>query len=183
MNHSTYTTEHNRLFGDLQTALRADMAKISVQANGGRSILFVYPPIDEALYIDEAKSLLADECSFIDLRKLYVQFIDEYGVNNFKETFEEFGTELFASNNFDNTFLSLILDRIQSSYDVNKIPVLIHTGVIYGMGFRNTDIMEKPFIMTSKIPLVVFYPATIDNDKIMFLGKEVASKYRCIVIK
>ena len=30
---------------------------------------------------------------------------------------------------------------------------------------------------------VVFYPATIEGDQIMFLGKQPASKYRCIVIK
>ena len=37
--------------------------------------------------------------------------------------------------------------------------------------------------MDSHIQLVVFYPATIEGDQIMFLGKQPASKYRCIVIK
>lgn len=52
---STYIQEHNRLFGDLTAALGRDLAHLSSEANGGRSILFVYPPVDEEKYIEEAK--------------------------------------------------------------------------------------------------------------------------------
>lgn len=51
------------------------------------------------------------------------------------------------------------------------------------MNFSNINIMEHSAVMDSHIPLVVFYPATIEGDQIMFLGKQPASKYRCIVIK
>ena len=64
-----------------------------------------------------------------------------------------------------------------------KIPVLIHTGTIYGMGFSNNNIMEEKVVLSSRIPLVVFYPATVENGTIKFLGKQNASKYRCIVIQ
>ena len=183
MNNSTYTIEHNRLMNDLKIALQTDLAKLSVEANGGRSILFVYPPIDEEDYIAEAPRNL-NSCSFIDLRQLFVQFIDEIGIDDFKESYKDFGNELFASTNFqEGTFLSFILKAIKAAYKEGRIPVLIHTGTIYGMGFSNIHIMEQDIVMHSSIPLVVFYPATIDNDKVMFLGKQVASRYRCVVIK
>ena len=44
---SNYIQDHNRLFGDLTAALSRDLARLSSEANGGRSILFVYPPEDE----------------------------------------------------------------------------------------------------------------------------------------
>lgn len=183
MNESTYLVEHNRLMGDLKTAIQYDIAKIAIDANGGRSILFVYPPVDEESYIAEAKLELVG-CSFIDLRQLFTQFIDELGFDNFKESYQNFGNELFVSKNFsEETFLALILNEIKKTFSESKIPVLVHTGTIYGMGFSNIHIMEQDFVMHSKIPLVVFYPATIINEKIMFLGKQVASHYRCMVVK
>lgn len=183
MNDSQYITEHNRLMGDLQTAIKTDMARLAVDANGGRSILFEYPPKDEEKYISEARNSLQG-CSFIDIRQLFTQFVDDLGIEVFKESYQNFGNELFASKNFsEGTFLHLILEEIKMSYDKKLIPVLIHTGTIYGMGFSNVNIMEQPFVMKSPIPLVVFYPATIQNDKIMFLDKQVASHYRCVVIK
>ena len=49
---STYIQEHNRIFGDLTAALGRDLAHLSSESNGGRSILFVYPPVDEEKYIE-----------------------------------------------------------------------------------------------------------------------------------
>ena len=34
MNESTYGVEHNRLMGDLKTAIQSDIAKIAIDANG-----------------------------------------------------------------------------------------------------------------------------------------------------
>lgn len=44
---STFQIEHNRLFGELREVLKTDIARITGKANGGRSILFVYPPEDD----------------------------------------------------------------------------------------------------------------------------------------
>ena len=57
---STYIQEHNRLFDALNNALGRDLTHLSTEANGGRSILFVYPPFDEEKYIDEAKRRFTD---------------------------------------------------------------------------------------------------------------------------
>ena len=48
---SNYTQDHNRLFENLTAALNRDLARLSTEANGGRSILFVYPPEDEVFLL------------------------------------------------------------------------------------------------------------------------------------
>lgn len=85
---STYIQEHNRLFGDLTAVLGRDLAHLSTEANGGRSILFVYPPVDEEKYIEEAKRRFTYGYEFIDLRLLFVEFIDSKGLDKFKRQFK-----------------------------------------------------------------------------------------------
>ena len=182
---STFQIDHNRLFNELKGVLKKDIAKITGEANGGRSILMVYPPIDDDAYITAAKhELKEDRFEYIDLRQLFTAFIEEIGWDDFKENYRDFGHEVFFSENFEEgTFFSTVMEAVASAFQSGKIPVLVHTGTIYGMGFSNINIMEHPIVMQSPIPLVVFYPATVDKDNIKFLGKQIASKYRCIVIK
>lgn len=52
---SKFQIEHNRLFGELRAVLKTDIAHITGKANGGRSLLFVYPPKDDDAYIAYAK--------------------------------------------------------------------------------------------------------------------------------
>lgn len=85
---STYIQEHNRLFGDLTAVLGRDLAHLSTEANGGRSILFVYPPVDEEKYIEEAKRRFTYGYEFIDLRLLFVEFVDSKGLEKFKRQFK-----------------------------------------------------------------------------------------------
>ena len=183
---STFQIEHNRLFGELREVLKTDIARITGKANGGRSILFVYPPKDDDAYIAYAiENFNPDTYSFIDLRSLFTEFVSERGLEQFLENYKEFSNEVFFSDNFyEETFFCYVMNRIETSYQSHKIPVLIHTGAIYGMGFSNINIMEHQIVMRAQLPLIVFYPAIIvDKDTIKFLGKQIASKYRCIVIK
>lgn len=85
---STYIQEHNRLFGDLTAVLGRDLAHLSTEANGGRSILFVYPPVGEEKYIEEAKRRFTYGYEFIDLRLLFVEFVDSKGLDKFKRQFK-----------------------------------------------------------------------------------------------
>ena len=180
---STYIQEHNRLFGDLTAALGRDLAHLSSEANGGRSILFVYPPIDEEKYIEEAKRRFTEGYEFIDLRLLFVEFVDSKGLDKFRRQFKNMGTEVFVSQNYtEGTFYSFLMKRIVDSAAKGISPILIHTGVIYKMGFSNQNIMEDPDVMKFKKPLVFFYPAVIRNETIYFLDQQPASKYRCVVI-
>lgn len=181
----TFDIEHNRLFGELTATLKEDIVKIAGKCNGGKSILFVYPPKDEQAYIAKAYDVLAeDNYAIIDLRSVFRQFISDMGMENFEENYQNFGDEVFFSQNYDEgTFFHTVIEQIQAVFSQGKIPVLVHTGALYGMNFSNINIMEHQVVMASRIPLVVFYPATIEGEQIMFLGKQPASKYRCIVIR
>jgi len=181
---STFQIEHNRLFNELKEALKYDIAKITGKANGGRSILFVYPPIDDDAYIAKAHEELQGNYVFLDIRSLFTKFISEMGINTFKKNYNNFGSEVFSSDNFpEESFLHAIIQKLKSIYNDGNIPVLTHTGALYGMNFSNINIMEHPIVIGASVPLMVFYPATIDKDNINFLDKQIASKYRCIVIK
>ncbi len=180
----TFDIEHNRLFAELTATLKEDIVKIAGKCNGGKSILFVYPPKDEKAYIAKAQEVLTDGYTFIDVRDSFRQFLDDVGMEDFEENYKEFKEEVFYSQNFEEgTFFATLIQQIQKVFAEGKVPVLVHTGVLYGMNFSNINIMEHPMVMASRIPLVVFYPATVEDDQIMFLGKQPASKYRCIVIK
>ncbi len=180
---STYIQDHNRLFSDLTSVMGRDMACLTTKANGGRSILFVYPPEDEEKYIEEAKRIYTDGYEFIDLRKLFVDFVDSKGLDKFKRQFKNMGTEVFVSQNYsEGTFFSYMMKHIVEVAKKDVSPVLIHTGVIYKMGFSNQNIMEDSNVMKFQKPLVFFYPATLKNDIIYFLDKQPASKYRCVVV-
>ena len=85
------------MFDDLGLALKRDLSKLTTEANGGRSILFVYPPQDEDRYIEEAHKRLDDRFVFIDLRQLFVQFIDNMCWDDFADGFSEDGTDFFKS--------------------------------------------------------------------------------------
>lgn len=180
---STFIQEHNRLFSNLTAAMGRDLAHLSSDANGGRSILFVYPPVDEEKYIEEAKRRYTDGYEFIDLRRLFVDFIDSKGLDKFKRQFKSMGTEVFVSQNYaEGTFYSFIMQRIVNAAEKGVSPILIHTGVIYKMGFSNQNIMEDPNVMKFQKPLVFFYPAILRNESIYFLNQQPASKYRCVVV-
>lgn len=93
---SNYIQDHNRLFGNLSAALSRDLARLSSEANGGRSILFVYPPKDEEKYIEEAKRLYTDGYEFIDLRQLFTEFVSSKKLDKFKRQFKNMGTEVLS---------------------------------------------------------------------------------------
>ena len=174
---STFIQDHNRLFSDLSAALSRDMAKLSTEANGGKSILFVYPPEDEDNYIQEARRRYTDGFEFIDLRELFVEFVESKGIEKFKKQFKNMGTEVFVSQNYtDGTFYSFLMKRIAEVADKELSPILIHTGTIFKMGFSNQNVIKF------QRPLIFFYPATIKDDTIWFLDKQPASKYRCVVV-
>ncbi len=180
----TFDIEHNRLFSELKAALQEDIVKIAGKCNGGKSILFVYPPKDEEAYIAKAREVLTDGFELVDVRASFVRFLNDVGMDVFEENYKEFKQEVFFSQNFEEgTFFAALIAQIKAVFAAGKIPVLLHTGTLYGMNFSNINIMEHPVVMESRVPLVVFYPATIEGEQILFLGKQPASKYRCIVIK
>ena len=54
---------------------------------------------------------------------------------------------------------NLIIESITDSLTENKIPVVIHTGALYGSDIDNIHIMESELIMRASLPLIILYPA------------------------
>ena len=107
----TFDIEHNRLFSELTATLQEDIVKIAGKCNGGKSILFVYPPKDEDAYIAKAQEVLTEaQYAFINLRNVFCQFITDMGMENFEECYQQFGEEVFFSQNYDEgTFFHTVI--------------------------------------------------------------------------
>lgn len=181
----TYITEYQKKFMDLKLHLD-NKSQLRRQANGGNSILFSYPPEEEKQYIEKAKEIYSDKALFIDISKLLVQFIDEDGWEPFKDYYNDFKSTphlIFRSDDPSIDLFDIIIEKIEEAYRVNKIPFLIRSGCLYGTGIENVNIMENKVVMNLPLPLVIFYPSTIEDDNIYFLNFKLASKYRCILIR
>ena len=161
-------------------------SEIRLNANGGNSILLVCPPNLEHQFIVKLNELMDSEYSIIDLNELLISFVEtnksdladmfdllKGSVHQiFKSPVGETGPDLF----------SIILSKIENSYNEDKIPVVIHAGALYGSGIDNIHLMESELVMKSKKPLIILYPATQEGDQLMFLNSRPASKYRCMIV-
>ena len=162
-------------------------SEIRLNANGGNSILVVCDPIHEWDFIKSINAMLDTKTyQIIDLNELLINFIAA-DKDTLEESFEllkgsihqifkspegETGPDLFGH----------ILRNIKNSFNNNKIPVLINSGALYGSGIDNIHLMENELVMKSSLPLIILYPATKEGDKLLFLSKRPASKYRCMII-
>lgn len=181
----SYITEHKRKFTDLKRFLD-NQDQLRIQANGGNSILFSYPPHEEKLYIEKTKELYANEAVFIDVSRLLINYIDEEGWESFKEYYNDFKNTphlVFHSEDPATDLFDMIISEIQEADRNGKIPFLIRTGCLYGTGIENVNIMENKVVMNLSLPLIILYPSKIENDNIYFLNFKHASKYRCTLIK
>lgn len=173
---------------DLEQAIEAYRHNnIKLSANGGNTMLFICPPLEENEYIEVMrKNLKSDKYTFLDMNELLIRFIDEnkeeikmkfnFLRNSYNQIFKlpqaEEGTDLFG----------IIIDSIAGIYNDDKIPVLIRASALNGTEIENIHIMENKVVMHGKKPLIILYPAEKKNDEIKFLGLRPASKYRCMVI-
>lgn len=180
-----YIADHKQKFADLNFNVE-NQDQLRKKANGGNSILFSYQPDEEHLYIEKARELYADKAEFIDVGKLFVQFIDDEGWASFSEYYKDFINTphlVFRSDDPATDLFDLIISAIKQACDNDKIPFLIRSGCLYGTGIENVNIMEHRDVMTLKHPLVIFYPSKIAEDNIYFLNFKSASKYRCTLVK
>lgn len=180
----SYTNNHQKKFTDLKLHIE-NQGQLRRRANGGNSILFSYPPNEEQQYIAKAKDLYAEKAAFIDVSKLFVQFIDEDGWESFSEYYTDYKNtphRIFRSEDPTPDLYNLIINEIEKACKNNKIPFLIRTGCLFGTGIENVNIMENNTVMKLPHPLVIFYPSNIEDDNIYFLNFKLASKYRCILV-
>lgn len=173
---------------EVKCLVESDMrSKIRLNANGGNSILVVCPPEMELEYIHAIESQMKEGYRIIRLDELLLNYI-EIHKQEIEERFEllrgsvgqvfkipsgEEGPDLFKK----------IIQAIVECYQANEIPVLINAGALYGSDIENIHIMEHDQVIRSSLPLIILYPATKENDKLMFLGVRPASRYRCMIIE
>lgn len=186
-----FDIDNNRLFELLEENLAMDKSLLNMDANGGNSILFVYPNDEDALYVAEAKRRFQNNVTFVDVAKSLTDFQEEIGVELFKELEEDFGNGVYyrqipeTGEPANDCFFAFLIERIASAIKIEKPVFLVGTSAFANKGFSNINIMEDKTIKTAPYPLVYFYPATTEGDKIYFLGdpNHVASQYRCRVIR
>jgi hypothetical protein len=163
-------------------------SEIRLNANGGNSILVVCDPMQELNYIDAINRLLPTESySVIDLNKCLLDFVRDH-YDSIMELFDLLQSsthEIFKAPKEEESqdLYKEIISMIVTVFNEKKVPVLINAGALYGTGIDNIHIMENDLIMKSKYPLIILYPATREADRLMFLGKRPASKYRCMIIQ
>ena len=181
----SFLTEHKQKFDDLRAALHEDnRTQLKRSANGGNTVLFVYPPPEEEEYIAKAKELYPDG-HFIDIAELFVKSIDSVGIDDFKQFYQDHITtpDIVFTNEAPHCLFSLIISEICAASQDGKTTFLIHTGSLEGTGIENVNIMEHKAVMAQGIPLIICYPSTYKNEELLFLNHKSASKYRCKLVK
>ena len=181
----SFQAEHKQKFDDLKVALHNDnRAQLKRDANGGNTILFAYPPAEEVKYIEKAKRLYPD-AHFIDISRLFVDYIDSVGMDDFEEYYNEYenATDQVFKNDNDTDLFKMIINEIKMASLNNQIPFVLRTGVLYGTGIVNQHIMDDTSVLSLKQPVVFFYPSKYENEELLFLDFKPASKYRCKLVK
>jgi len=163
-------------------------SEIRLNANGGNSILLVCDPMHEAEYISFLEELLPiEDYTIIDLNQCLIDFVKNHktGLIELFEQLQAAINQIFIAPNGEESpdLFKEIISNIQLTFVNNKVPVLINTGSLYGSGIENIHIMENETVMNSSLPVIILYPGTHDTDKLMFLGKRPASKYRCMILQ
>ena len=176
----------NHKFNELKFILKnKDKQSIKMESHGGYSILFVHPPKEEKKYLERIKKEYPN-AYFIDIAKLFVEYIDSIGFDEFVKIYEEYSSEpekLFKSELSETDFYKNILKEIETAGKEKKIPILIRTGALYGTGIENISIMDSKIVQNLPLPLVIMYPAIVGGDnKLKFLNFKLASDYRATLI-
>lgn len=164
------------------------LMNLQLETNGGKSILIVCSPAGELQYIRTIKHKMTEQTyRVIDLNEVLIEFVDR-NRSDLPELFSLLKSsvnQIFhapAGEESDDLF-SLIIAKITACYAESKIPVLINSGMLYGANIENIKIMEHRAVMKSRLPLIILYPGSVADDKLLFLNYRHASKYRCMIIE
>ena len=162
-------------------------SEIRLNANGGNSVLVVCPPSLEYQFIEKIYSMMpTDTFQVIDINEILISFVEEHqaDIDEMFDLLKGSVHQIFKAPEGETSpdLFKLLISAIEKSYKEDKIPVLIHSGALYGSGIDNIHLMEHELVMNSKIPLIILYPATQEGDKLMFLHSRHASKYRGMIV-
>lgn len=161
-------------------------SEIRLNANGGNSILLICPPNLEYQFIGKLKEMMGAGYSIIDLNELLISFVEsnKAHLDNMFELLQGSVNQIFKAPQGETgpDLFSIILSEIEKAFNEDNIPVMIHSGALYGSGIDSIHLMENEMVIKSKKPLIILYPATQDGDQLMFLNSRPASKYRCMIV-
>jgi hypothetical protein len=178
----------NQIINEVKRLLDGDnRSEIRLNANGGNSILVVCEPEREGEFISCIRSELSqDGFEIVDLNALLKSFVEanRESLDDLFSFLQGSVNQIFKapSGEQSDDFYSRTIQSISEAFENRKIPVLINTGVLYGAGIDNIQIMESEVVMRSPLPTIILYPATIEDERLSFLGKRPASRYRCIIV-
>ncbi|MDR3628228.1 MAG: hypothetical protein P4L45_15400 [Ignavibacteriaceae bacterium] len=185
-------SEIERKFRDLKVYLDAgNRTIIKSKAHGGNSILFIYLPENEPIYLKEL-STRYNPSAFVNIADTLVEYIEKVGLDEFIEYYKDHAYdpgEVFVSDSdYEGDFFHFLLNKIQTVSLNNDIVFIVRTGALLGTNISNAKLLENEIISNLKNPLVIMYPARIDPDiygqeVIKFLGFQNASNYRSFIIK
>lgn len=181
-----FLEDHKAKFDSLRISLdQNNIDQLKRKANGGNSIVFTCPPVEENRYIEKFKETDDHNFEIVDVASLLVQFIELDGWQDFKEYYNDFKDTphlVFHSGDEETDLMDLILQKISTAESSGKTPVLVRTGALFGTGIENVNIMEHKIVMSLSTPLIILYPSKFENENLYFLNFKSASKYRCKVI-
>lgn len=162
-------------------------SEIRLNANGGNSILLICPPELEHKFVEKLSLLMpSDTYQIIDINQVLISFIEAHQ-EDLPEMFDLLRSSIHQifkvpeGETSPDLFKDLLF-AIENAFNEHKIPILIHSGALYGSGIDNIHFMESELVMKSKLPLIILYPATQEGDQLMFLNSRPASKYRCMIV-
>lgn len=176
------------LISQLKRIVESDKrSEIRLNANGGNSVLLVCPPQQEYKFIEKLMELMPSETyRIIDLNEMLISFVETHkeDISDMFEILKGSVHQIFKAPEGETSpdLFKHILDAIEQTFNESKIPVLIHSGALYGSGIDNIHLMENDLVMRSQLPLIILYPATQEGEKLMFLNSRIASKYRCMIV-
>lgn len=182
------STSLEHIITQLKRIVESDKrSEIRLNANGGNSILLVCPPILEFQYIEKLVEMMpTDTYKIIDINEMLVSFVESHQTDLVQMFDFLRGSvhQIFKAPQGETSpdLFKLLLGAIEETFNENKIPVLIHSGALYGSGIDNIHLMENELVMKAKAPLIILYPATQEGEQIMFLNSRPASKYRCMIV-
>ncbi len=183
-------SSHNpsQIISSVKRIVESDQqSELRLNANGGNSILVVCDPLEEQNYVKCINESLSNEkFGIIDVSQLLIVFVGENHeqLDLMFDLLRGSVNQIFKapSNEANDDFFQRIMTAISTVLASSRIPVLINTGVLYGAGIDNIHIIEHEVVMKANLPIVVLYPATHENESLIFLGKRPASRYRCMII-
>ncbi|MEF8847441.1 MAG: BREX protein BrxB domain-containing protein [Candidatus Paceibacterota bacterium] len=173
-----------RQLASLSRTLRNGLSKMKSEAHGGNSILVVYPPEKEGIFIDTIKEAYNnDEHKFINIASLLTTQVEELGgAESLVGEIELVGE--IPKRFFKDPFVNRVRKEIKEAVENGKKPILYRIGALVGIVSLNR-ILEDSEVLSLEEQIVVLYPGIYreGGSHLFFLDeRRESSSYRAKII-